>query len=223
MNLMSKGNLGEISDSQKRLLNKLEKSGKHIISLINDLLDVERLEANQLEMQPSHINIAKTLKYCVDENQIVAGSHHQTLSLTSPTLLPSVRVDKRLMQRVFNNLISNALKFTPEEGQIEINVFVDLDQMVIQFADNGPGVPVEDRDYIFEKFGQAKGTERRGAGLGLTFCKMVIEAHDGTLVVKESHWQGALFEMTLPIPQQIAFGALASSELTDTDLKFETF
>ncbi|KAA3656663.1 MAG: hypothetical protein DWQ04_30485 [Chloroflexi bacterium] len=223
MNLMSKGNLGEISETQQRLLNKLEKSGKHIISLINDLLDVERLEANQLEMQPSHTNITKILKYCVDENQIVAGTHHQTLSLTSPTLLPSVRVDKRLLQRVFNNLISNALKFTPEEGKIEINVLVDIDRMMIQFADNGPGVPAEDREYIFEKFGQAKGTERRGAGLGLTFCKMVIEAHDGTLVVKESRWGGALFEMSLPIPQQIASDSLSSSELADADLKFETF
>jgi len=223
MNLMSKGNLGEISNTQHRLLNKLEKSGKHIISLIDDLLDVERLEANQLEIQPSHTNIANLLKQCVDDNQIVAGTHKQTLSLSSPTLMPSVRVDNRLLQRVFNNLISNALKFAPDEGQIEINMHVDIDQLIIQVADNGPGVPIEDRGYIFEKFGQVKGTERRGAGLGLTFCKMVIEAHNGTLVVRESHWGGALFEMSLPLPQQVAFGTLSSSELSDADLKFKTF
>ncbi len=213
LNLMSKGNLGEISETQHRLLNKLEKSGKHIISLIDDLLDVERLEANQLEMQPSHTNMATLLKYCVDENQIVARTHNQTLSLSLPTLLPSIRVDKRLMQRVFSNLISNALKFAPEGGQIEINVQVDTDKMVIQVADNGPGVPLADREYIFEKFAQVKGTERRGAGLGLTFCKMVIEAHEGTLFVAESRWGGALFEMALPIPQQIALDAISSSEL----------
>ncbi len=213
MNLMSKGNLGEISETQRRLLDKLEKSGKHIISLIDDLLDVERLEANQLEMQPSHINVANLLKYCVDENQIVAGTHNQTLSLFHPALMPSLRVDRRLMQRVFNNLISNALKFAPEGGEIEISILVDTDKMVIQVADNGPGVPPEDRDYIFEKFAQVKGTERRGAGLGLTFCKMVIEAHNGTLFVTESRWGGALFEMSLPVPQQIAFDTISSSEL----------
>ena len=223
MNLMSKGNLGELSKTQMRLLNKLEKSGKHIISLIDDLLDVERLEANQLEMQTSYTNIANLLQNCVDENKIVAGAQNQTLSFTQPSLLPTMRIDKRLMHRVFNNLISNALKFTPEEGLVEISILVETDQLIIQVADNGPGVPLADREYIFEKFSQVKGTERRGAGLGLTFCKMVIAAHDGTLVVKESDLGGALFEMTLPIPQQIAFDSLSSSEIPDTDLKLETF
>lgn len=221
MSLMSRGNLGDITKTQNRLLSKLEGSGKQIISLIDDLLDVERFEANQLELQTTYINIANLLQECVAENEIVASIHKQNLSFSHPALLPSLRVDKRLMHRVFNNLISNALKFTPEEGQIEINAFVDSEHLIIQFSDNGPGVPLGDRDYIFEKFGQAKGTERRGAGLGLTFCKMVVEAHDGTLSVKESRWEGALFELSMPIPQQIAFDSL-SSEVSNSDLKFET-
>ena len=222
MNLMAKGNLGEIPETQHRLLNKLEKSGKHIISLIDDLLDVERLEANQLELQPSHFNIAKLLQNCVDENQIVANTHRQTLSLNHPSILPVVKVDKRLMHRVFNNLISNALKFTPEDGLIELKVFTEDERILVQFADNGPGVPLEDRQYIFEKFGQVKGTERRGTGLGLTFCKMVVDEHQGSLTVGESNWGGALFEVSLPIPQQIAFDDLPSSGMTESDLKLET-
>ncbi|MCA9927445.1 MAG: hypothetical protein KC419_03165, partial [Anaerolineales bacterium] len=83
---------------------------------------------------------------------------------------------------------------------------------------DGPGVPEEDKERIFEKFSQVRGTERRGAGLGLTFCKMVTEAHNGLLTVSKSQLGGALFEMKLPIPLQPSIEADTSMDLSDIDL-----
>ncbi|MCA9922277.1 MAG: HAMP domain-containing histidine kinase [Anaerolineales bacterium] len=218
INLLAKGSLGHLTETQIRLLSKLEKSGQHIIDMINDLLDVERLEAGALTLQMSNISIAKLVREVVIEHELIATNNKQTLRLLQPPQLPILEVDKRLLHRVLNNLVSNALKFTPMEGHIEISIEIDLNWLIIHIADDGPGVPEEDKERIFEKFSQVRGTERRGAGLGLTFCKMVTEAHDGLLTVSKSQLGGALFEMKLPIPLQPSIEADTSMDLSDIDL-----
>ncbi|MCA9955927.1 MAG: ATP-binding protein, partial [Anaerolineales bacterium] len=106
--------------------------------------------------------------------------------------------------RVFANLLSNAVKFTPERGRVLVHMARQPNQLVVTIADNGPGVPLHERERIFEKFAQIKGAERRGAGLGLTFCRMVAEAHGGSLTVGESDMGGALFCLTLPFAEEEA-------------------
>ncbi|MCP5095423.1 MAG: hypothetical protein GY943_07720 [Chloroflexi bacterium] len=222
INLLRKGNLGSVSTTQNRLLSSLEQSGQHILYMIDDLLDVERLEAGALTLQYGNLTVNRMLQSVMDKYEIIASTRKQQLTLFYPPGLPSVRVDKRLLERVFNNLLTNALKFTPEEGHIDIHISIEGEYLVVKVADNGPGVPNEDKERIFEKFAQVKGTERRGAGLGLTFCKMVIEAHNGHLTVEDSVLGGALFKMQLPIPAQPDMETAVSSELPDRDWSLET-
>ena len=106
------------------------------------------------------------------------------------------------MTRVFANLLSNALKFTPEHGSVKVTVKRQDYQLLITVADSGPGVPMRERNRIFEKFAQVEGGERRGAGLGLTFCKMAVEAHGGSLTVDASDLGGALFLLSLPLSEE---------------------
>lgn len=222
INLLNKGNLGSLSVTQTRLLANLEQSGEHILQMIDDLLDVERLEGGKLNLQESTVNLVTMLREAVDDLQIVASPHKQSLTLTPAAGIPCIRVDKRLLWRVINNLIGNALKFTPENGRVNISADVVDSYLEVSFADNGPGIPEEERERIFEKFAQVKGSERRGAGLGLTFCKMVVEAHGGTLVVGESDLGGALFQMRLPLPPPPDEAESSiSPRLTERDLKLE--
>ena len=202
MNLMGKESLGSLTETQKRLIVNLEKSGENILQMINDLLDVERLEAGALTLQKSLSDTTQLLRKQVEGSHILASTNKQKLSFSYDNSIPQIRVDKALMARVFSNLLSNALKFTPERGKVQVHIKLEENRLIYSIADSGPGVPEHERERIFEKFAQVDGGERRGAGLGLTFCKMVVEAHDGTLVVEESNLGGALFRLTLPFKRE---------------------
>lgn len=204
MNLLAKEKLGMLTETQKRLIENLEKSGVDILNMINDLLDVERLEAGVLNLQKSLTDTFSLLRHQFEENQILASTNKQKLSLTCDPNIPQIRVDRSMISRVFANLLSNAVKFTPERGRVLVHMARQPNQLVVTIADNGPGVPLHERERIFEKFAQIKGAERRGAGLGLTFCRMVAEAHGGSLTVGESDMGGALFCLTLPFAEEEA-------------------
>ena len=204
LNLMSKEKLGHLTETQKRLLVNLEKSGEDILHMISDLLDVERLEAGALTLQKTITNTAALLQHQIDESKILASTNKQKLTFTHEPNLPHIRVDKALISRVFANLLSNALKFTPEGGKVKVHIVHQEHRLLFTVADSGPGIPLHERERIFEKFAQVEGGERRGAGLGLTFCKMVAEAHGGNLSVSESHLGGALFCLVLPFSEEEA-------------------
>lgn len=204
MNLMGKESLGTLTETQKRLLVNLEKSGEEILHMISDLLDVERLEAGALTLQKTITDTASLLQNQINESKILASTNKQKLKFTYDPNLPQVRVDKGLISRVFANLLSNALKFTPEGGKVKVHITRQEHKLIITVADSGPGVPLHERERIFEKFAQVEGGERRGAGLGLTFCKMVAEAHGGNLTVSASTLGGALFCLMLPFTEEEA-------------------
>lgn len=224
LNLLGKERLGELEPTQKRLLTNLEQSGKQILFMIDDLLDVERFEAGALNLQTSQINVVKMLDDTIGNFKIVASTNRQELTFVATKSASVVPGDRRLLQRVFHNLLSNALKFTPEDGFIKVSTLVEDGFFVICVEDNGPGVPEHERERIFEKFAQVERVERRGAGLGLTFCKMVVESHGGHLVVHESDLGGAKFRLSLPLPiepEPVDIDDEFSSPLIDTDLSFK--
>lgn len=204
MNLLGKESLGTLTETQRRLIVNLEKSGENILNMINDLLDIERLEAGVLNLQKSLTDTVGLLRKQTDESKILASTNKQELTFTYDSHLPQIRVDRGLITRVFANLLSNALKFTPERGKVRVHVSRAENQLVITIADSGPGVPLHERERIFEKFAQLEGGERKGAGLGLMFCKMVTEAHGGTLAVEDSDMGGALFRLILPFSEEEA-------------------
>lgn len=203
VNLLRKERVGTITPQQGKLLADLERAGQDTLRLINDMLDVARMEAGTLPLKIGRLDMNKLLKERAAELQILASNYKQNLILSLPDSLPTIEADKELLHRVVSNILSNAVKFTPEEGQIRISAGCQGQDVTIIFEDSGPGIPVEDRQRIFEKFGQVKGTERRGAGLGLTFCEMAVEAHNGRIEVGDSAMLGgALFQVTLPVKQE---------------------
>ncbi len=197
--LLDKGRLGALSEPQKGLLQRIGQSGQKTLRLIDDLLDVERLEAGAIELHLAPLDLWRTLGNAVANFQILAEAHGQSLRLRLTTRLPVLEADNQLMRRVFDNVIGNALKFSPDNGRIEVSAKLAESYVVIDVADSGPGVLPINRALIFEKFSQVHPSERRGAGLGLTFCKMTVEQHGGTITVEDSPLGGALFRMTLPI------------------------
>ena len=216
INLLTKARLGPMTATQTQLLMNLEQSGDDILQMINDLLDVERMEVGALQLQVGTVEAETLLHECVNGSQIIASTYKQNLTISHPVVLPRIQVDRNLLRRVLNNLLTNALKFTPERGEIQVAAGVEGDYLVIGVADSGPGVPAADRKRIFEKFTQVQGTERRGAGLGLAFCKMAVEAHGGTITVGESASGGALFEIVLPIKQTPEASAASQGKRIDS-------
>jgi signal transduction histidine kinase len=198
-NLFSRGRLGELTPEQKKLSERIQQAGEKTLHLIDDILAVEKMEAGSVQLQPTPVDLWKLLGETAASQQVLARANQQTLTLRLSSRLPIIEADESLLRRVIDNIIANALKFTPENGRVVVSAMSDSSHLLIEVADSGPGVPPTYREHIFEKFSQAPGTERRGVGLGLTFCKMVVEAHHGTIVVEDSTFGGALFKITLPL------------------------
>jgi signal transduction histidine kinase len=120
---------------------------------------------------------------------------------------PDIQADKEKLQRVLVNLIDNALKFTPEGGSVEIRTRADSNEnVVIEIADSGPGIPEEFRERIFDRFSQVPGRtgRRRGTGLGLSFAKLAVDAHGGKIWIEDNDGGGSVFAITLPIKTETA-------------------
>ncbi len=199
LDLMHRGGLGEVNPMQARLLTNLTHCSYEVLGLVNDMLDVERLEEGMMPLHKSMTDLAPVLREQITELQILADKHQQQLHLDAPDTLPPVLVDPVLIRRVIHNLLSNALKLTPDQGKIEVRGAVEGGFLLLSVADSGPGVPVADRQRIFDKFAQLDNKTRRGKGLGLTFCKMAVEVHGGMLTVEDSPLGGALFRLALPL------------------------
>lgn len=201
--LLSRGRLGELTPEQKKLTERIEQAGDKTLNLINDILAVEKMEAGAVELQRTPLDLWKFMSESVAELQVLAQANQQVLTLRLSSRLPIIEADESLLRRVMDNIITNALKFSPENGRVAVSAMNDESHLMIEVADNGPGVSPTQRELIFEKFSQVHATERRGVGLGLTFCKMVIEAHQGTIVVEDSPMGGALFRISLPLQSDL--------------------
>ena len=201
-NLLSRGRLGELTPEQKKLSDRIQQAGEKTLHLIDDILAVEKMEAGAVRLQHSPVDLWKLLGEIVASLQILAHSNQQTLTLRLSSRLPIINADESLLRRVMDNIIVNALKFTPDNGRVAVSAISDDSHLMVEVADSGPGVPPTFREQIFEKFSQVHTTERRGVGLGLTFCKMVVEAHHGTIVVVDSDSGGALFRISLPLQSE---------------------
>ncbi len=202
-NLLSRGRLGDLTPEQKKLSDRIQQAGEKTIHLIDDILAVEKIEAGAVQLERTPVDLWNLLSETVASLQVLANSNQQTLTLRLSSRLPIIQADEPLLRRVMDNIIVNALKFTPDNGRVAVTAMSDSSHLMIEVADSGPGVPPTHRDQIFEKFSQVHTTERRGVGLGLTFCKMVIDAHHGTIVVEDSDLGGALFKISLPLHTEV--------------------
>ncbi|HEU4327935.1 MAG TPA: PAS domain-containing sensor histidine kinase [Roseiflexaceae bacterium] len=187
----------------RELLGTTRQSTRQLLDQVNTILDVSKLEAGRLELDLVPSDLGLLIPETLQRLTPLTVQNQQQLGYDLPEALPTIQADAPLLRRVIENLVGNALKFTPHGGTVTIGVGQSSpDALELWVRDNGPGIPVDQHARIFEKYGQVRGSDRRsGTGLGLTFCKLVVEAHGGLIGVREAPGGGSVFWLTLPVQQ----------------------
>ncbi|MFZ0545106.1 MAG: ATP-binding protein [Candidatus Promineifilaceae bacterium] len=190
---------------QDRFISNARSSIQRMLNLINQLLDMTRLEAGQLDLNRSSVMVNDLLNARAKAYAVQSEVNSVTLVVEPADESPVVYADANFINRVLDNLIDNALKFTGSGGTVSLLAQPNGTDVVIQVRDTGEGIPEEELNDIFEKYAQVKDRkgkeDRRGTGLGLTFCKLVVEAHNGRIWVESKVGIGSTFSFTLPISQ----------------------
>jgi signal transduction histidine kinase len=194
------GDTGPINDEQKGLLSEVVASGNHLLNLINDVLDMSKIEAGSLKLfVEDDVDLRAILKSSIATGRSLVKDtvHLETLIDEN---LPLLRGDRQRILQILLNIISNACKFT-ENGEIKIGAHQEQEQIIISVADTGPGIAVEDQPTVFEAFKQTKTGLRQGGGtgLGMPIAKSLAEAHGGRLWLESVTGKGTTFYVALPI------------------------
>jgi len=199
--VLREGMFGEINAKQAEYLDDILSSGNHLLSLINDVLDLAKVEAGQVELQVAPFSLQDALERGVSMVREQATTEDVRVLLHTNGGLDVVSGDERRIRQVIFNLLSNAVKFTPAGGRVDVSATRVDDEMRVSVADNGPGIAAEDLDRIFEEFQQteAGASQREGTGLGLALSKRFVEMHGGRISCKSEVGKGSTFEFTLPV------------------------
>jgi signal transduction histidine kinase len=199
--VLSQRMFGEINDKQAEYLADILESGQHLLSLINDILDLSKIEAGRMELEPTEFDLASTIENSLILVRERAQRHGITLRHTLDERLGMIRGDERKVKQVLLNLLSNALKFTPEGGRIDVRAAFRDSTAEISVTDTGVGLAPEDLDTVFEEFRQVGTAAKKveGTGLGLAISRKFIELHGGKIWVKSQVGTGSTFAFTLPL------------------------
>ncbi len=200
------GMYGDINEEQKETLYKVEVSGKHLLNLINDVLDISKIEAGSLELFIEEgLEIDEIIRLTVETARGLLLEKPVTIEYIIESELPKLTGDAQRIRQIVLNLLSNACKFT-EQGEIMVRATCRDDYVIISVQDTGPGIAPDDHDAIFEVFRQAKSGVRKaeGTGLGLPISRRLAEAHDGRLWVESILGEGATFYAALPVQSKLA-------------------
>jgi signal transduction histidine kinase len=207
---------GQLNDTQSGLLQSALISLRRLQGLVSGMLDLRRLEEGRLKVKPACLELASVIERCLEAAQPVFGLYQIEVTFHKPPVPALVCADRTVIARVIDNLIDNAVKFSPAPGAISISLQLGPDHIRFSLRDNGPGVAPEYQHSIFEKFFQVetKGREsaRGGIGLGLAFCRLAVEAQDGKIWVESDGRNGATFHFTLPVWQEKATTRGSDSE-----------
>jgi PAS domain S-box-containing protein len=193
----------DIEDTRS-LLRASHISANRLLRLVNSLLDVSRLEGRQIELDMQPVSLAAVAATAQSALAASAQQAHIRITVDVPADLPPARADSDMLERIVINLLDNAVRYTPDGGEVRISAQPEPPGMLrVRVADSGPGIPPQERAHIFEKFGRVQGSEplrgAHGLGLGLTFCQLAVEAHGGSIGVEDGcEPGGACFGFTLP-------------------------
>src|SRR5262249_32215865 len=200
---------GEVNDKQTEYLQDIMESGRHLLSLINDILDLSKIEAGRMELEAADFDLPQAIDNALTLMRERAARRGIALRQAVDPRLGQITGDERKVKQVVLNLLSNALKFTPEGGRIDVRASLVEGTAEISVADTGIGIAPEDQEAVFEEFRQVGGSEKKaeGTGLGLSLCRKFVELHGGRISVKSRVGQGSTFTFTLPLaPRPIGLG-----------------
>jgi len=192
---------GELNEKQEEYLKDIYASGQHLLALINDILDLSKIEAGRMELEPADFDLPSAIENALILVRERASRRVITLGRTIDEHLGMLRGDERKVKQVLLNLLSNALKFTPEGGRIDVTGCLHDDVAEISVADTGVGIAPEDQEAVFEAFRQVGTADKKveGTGLGLALCRKFIELHGGRIRVTSAVGVGSTFTFTLPV------------------------
>ncbi|GAB5557383.1 MAG: ATP-binding protein [Schleiferiaceae bacterium] len=186
-------------DEKKHYLDIIKGSADKLSHLVAQLFEYSKLEAQQVKPQKEPFSLTDLSLDLLAHYQVIADKKNITLKLDSPNVTPMVFADIKLVERAIQNLMDNAIKFTPENGNVTIGLEVRADSVLLKVMDSGPGIPQEEQKHIFERFTQADTQKKaRGAGLGLAIVKKIIELHNSQVEIISQPNHGASFQFALP-------------------------
>ncbi|HEX4823286.1 MAG TPA: ATP-binding protein [Candidatus Polarisedimenticolaceae bacterium] len=198
--LMTDPNFGELNPRQLEFLSDIRDSGEHLLALINDILDLSKIEAGKLEVHREDVPIVELLRDSLSMLRPQAGKKRLQLEMRCENDVMA-RVDPRLVRQVLVNLLSNAVKFTPDDGNVEAAARFEGDDLVVTVTDSGIGIPEEDQEKIFHEFYQVDGSYSRkyqGTGLGLALVRRMMSLHSGAVTVTSRVGKGSCFQCVFP-------------------------
>lgn len=201
LELLLQGELDQLGDATRSSFNSMYRSALKLLKLINDLLDLSRLEESRLRLHVAEHELVGYLRTLTDESQVLARRQGILLSFSSSVEKVIARCDLERLERVFVNLLSNAIKVTPERGRVEVSLRETADEVEIVVQDEGPGFPPDKAEKLFERFFQLdlEGARKHGgAGIGLALARELVELHGGTIRAESDGKRGARFSVVLP-------------------------
>lgn len=201
--LFQSGQTGAVSAIQAKMLDTMDNASLRLVNMVNDILDLARLESNRLQLHIDEARMDEIISRVVDLFQPQARTNGIALKMEVEGETNPINVDPNLMERVFTNLVSNATKFTPEGGTITVRLQNMADSIRCSVNDTGEGIPPSYLQKVFDKFQQVEGHFKGGAGLGLTICKRIVEAHEGKIWVESEVGKGASFIFVIPRTQVV--------------------
>jgi GAF domain-containing protein len=192
---------GELNEKQEEYLKDIYASGTHLLSLINDILDLSKIEAGRMELELTDFHLPTALDNALTLVRERAGRRNINLQMSIDNRLGEIQADERKIRQVVLNLLSNAIKFTPEGGRVEVTAVPKDGCVEVSVSDTGVGIAPEDQEKVFEEFRQVGTADKKaeGTGLGLTLCRKFIELHGGRIWVKSQLGAGSTFTFTIPV------------------------
>jgi signal transduction histidine kinase len=203
LELMANKVMGGVTEEQSALLLKLRDSNLLLLSMIQNLIDVYRFEKDVNAIIVEEIDISDILNACITAISPLASHREIKTTVQISDAAKKIFADMRAIQRVIQNLLDNALKFTPDGGEIRVSVSATADGAVLKVSDTGPGIPPEELQGLFERFAQGRAGRKitPGTGLGLFLCRQIVTAHHGQISCHSVVGEGATFIVTIPPPR----------------------
>jgi PAS domain S-box-containing protein len=201
LEMLLEGDAGELSEEQREFVENINQSNERMIELVNALLNVSRLESGRIMIDPRPTNLLELVNEVIEEVEVKAKEKQQNILVTSPTMLPSIHIDSKLIRQVYMNLLTNAIKYSSENTTITIKISNKKTKIVTAIVDQGYGIPQKDQEHMFEKFYRAGNIIKRetdGNGLGLYLVKAIIESSQGSIWFESEENKGTTFWFSLP-------------------------